>query len=541
MFDRNAISMSTTTISASPTSAEFADLRSIVWISLAFAAIKVALHIITNIMAQHAGYGIFRDEMYYLICGQRLAFGYVDQPPMVALAARVTETLFGHEHMWSLRLIPALAGAAKVFLTGMLVWGLGGGRRAAALAMLGVIVVGVYLGIDSFLSMNCFDPVFWMTCALALIMIVQAERPATVRNWWIVLGVSAGLGLENKVSEVFFLVCVLVALLLTPQRRILKSKWFGVAVLLMVALALPNLLWQIHHHFPTLEWLRDVQNSDKDVKLPPLKFLAGQMMMLHPFTVLLWISGVLWLLVSRAARAFRFFGVTYQLFLALMMAMHAKDYYLAPIYPVYFAAGGVAWYSWACDRAWKNGLIGAYAVFLIWGCYRSIPFSIPVLPPKELVAYEKKIGFTPQDTENHDATILPQFYADRFGWSDLVAQVNTIYHSLPPNEQAVTGIFAGNYGQASAINLFGPKYGLPQAISGHQNYWIWGPRGYTGQEMIIVSGAKPDEIYPYYASCRIVGVRNNPLAMPWEHGNIYLCYGRKKTYAADWNDLKQYH
>ena len=151
-------------------------LRSIVWISLIFAAIKIGLHIVTNIIAQREGYGIFRDEMYYLMCGQRLAFGYVDQPPMVALQARVAETLFGYDHMWSLRLIPALAGAAKVFLTGMLVWALGGGRSAAALAMLGVMVVGVYLGIDSFLSMNCFDPVFWMTCALALIMIVRANR-----------------------------------------------------------------------------------------------------------------------------------------------------------------------------------------------------------------------------------------------------------------------------------------------------------------------------------------------------------------------------
>lgn len=532
--------MSTAAISASATSTQRSTLSSIVWISLAFAAVKVALHIITNIIAQRAGYGIFRDEMYYLICGQRLAFGYVDQPPMVALAARVTETLFGYEHMWSLRLIPALAGAAKVFLTGVLVWALGGGRRAAGLAMLGVLIAGEYLGLDSFLSMNCFEPVFWMTCALALIMIVHAERPESVRNWWIVLGVSAGLGLENKVSEVFFLVCVLVALLLTPQRRILKSKWFAVAVLLMVLLALPHLLWQIQHHFPTLEWLRDVQNSDKDVKLSPLGFLNAQWFMLNPITVLVWLRGVVWLLLSRAARPFRFLGVTYLLFLALMMAMHAKDYYLAPAYPVYFAAGGVAYFAWARERKWRNGLIGAYAMILIWGGYRALPYSIPVLPPQQFLTYEKKIGFTPQDTENHEATILPQFYADRFGWSDLVAQVNAIYHALPPEEQKVTGIFAGNYGEASAINLFGPKYGLPVSISGHQNYWIWGPRGYTGQEMIIVSGAKPDEIYPYYASCKVVGVRDNPLAMPWEHGNIYLCYGRKKTYAADWNDLKHY-
>ena len=533
--------MSATAISAPATSARRSYLPGIVWIALAFAAAKVALHIITNIIAQRAGYGIFRDEMYYLICGQRLAFGYVDQPPMIALVARVSDTLFGHERMWAMRLIPATAGAVKVFLTGMLVWALGGGRRAAAIAMLGVMVVGVYLGIDSTLQMNAFDPIFWMLCALALIMIVQAERPETVRNWWIVLGVSAGLGMENKISIVFFLVCTLVALLLTPQRRLLASKWFGVAVLVMALVALPNLLWQIHYHFPTLEWLRDVKDSDKDVKLSPLAFLHAQWFMLHPATVLLWVSGVLWLLVGRASRQFRFIGVTYLLFLAFMMSMHAKDSYLAPIYPVYFAAGGVAWFSWAREKKWKNALIAVYSLALLWLGLRSLPFAIPVLPPNDFVAYEKKIGFTPQDTENHEATILPQFYADRFGWHELVAQVNGIYHALPPDEQKVTGIFAGNYGEASAINLFGPQYELPQAISGHQNYWIWGPRGYTGREMIIVSSAKPDEVTLYYASCKIVGVRDHPLAMPWEHGNIYLCYGRKQPYAADWNDLKRYH
>src|SRR5271170_54971 len=509
-------------------------LRSILWLAFLFAGIKVLIQIVGNVLAQRAGYGIFRDELYYLMCGRHLAFGYVDQPPLVALQARLSEMLFGYDTMWSLRLISALAGAAKVFLTGVIVWALGGGRKAAGLAMLGVIAGGVYLGIDSFLSMNSFDPVFWMLCALALIRIVESESQSEIRNWWMVLGLSAGLAFENKDSVLFFLVAMLVALLLTPQRRILANRWFAGSVLLIVVVALPNLLWQIHYHFPTLEWLRDVQKSDKDVKLGPLGFLHAQWFMLHPFTVLLWVSGVVWLLVSRAARPFRFFGVMYLLFLALMMAMHAKDYYLAPVYPVFFAAGAVAWFSWARQRAWKNALIGAYAAFLIWGCYRSLPFSIPVLPPQQFLAYEKKIGFTPQDTENHDATILPQFYADRFGWSDLVSQVNAIYHALPPNEQAVTGIWAGNYGEASAINLFGPKYGLPQAISGHQNYWIWGPRGYTGQEMIVISGATPDEIKPYYASCKVVGVRNNPLAMPWEHGNIYLCYSRKKTYAADW-------
>jgi hypothetical protein len=537
--------MSTLTANDAVAAEQRQSFRTFVGICLAMAALKLAIQIVGNILAQRAGYGIFRDEMYYLICGRHLAFGYVDQPPMVALQARLTDILFGYDHMWSLRLFSAMAGAFKVFLTGVLVWALGGSRRAAALAMLGVIVAGVYLGIDSFLSMNSFEPVFWIPCALALVRIVQEYgvpgRERLVRNWWVVLGVSAGLGLENKWNEAFFLIAVLIALLVTPQRRILANRWFAVAVALMVALALPNLLWEAHYHWPTLEWLVDVSKSNKDVKLPPLPFIGGQIMMLNPFTFPLWISGVLWLLIARAARPFRFLGILYPVFLLMMMALHAKDYYLAPIYVIYYAAGGICLLQGVQVPMWRQVLRGAYALLLCFAFVRSVPFSIPVLPPQKFVAYEKKIGFAPKDSENHDATILPQFYADRFGWHEMVEKVARIYNSLPPQERAVTGIYTGNYGEASAINLLGPKYGLPVAVSGHQSYWLWGPHGYTGQEMIIINGAKLGDMQPYYESCVIADRMDNPLSMPWEIKPIYLCRGRKSTYAADWKDFKFYY
>ena len=514
------------------------------------AGVKLAIQIVGNILAQRAGYGIFRDEMYYLICGRHLAFGYVDQPPMVALQARLTDILFGFDHMWSLRLLSAMAGAVKVFLTGALVWALSlgrpyGSRRAAALAMLGVTVAGVYLGIDSFLSMNSFDPVFWTPCLLALIRIVQEHgvpgRERIVRNWWIVLGVSAGLGLENKDTEVFFLVALLVALLLTPQRRILASRWFGVAMAIIVALALPNLLWQIHYHWPTLEWLVDVSKSNKDVKLGPLAFLVAQVMMLNPFTAPLWISGVVWLLTAKAARPVRFLGVLYPVFLLLMMALHAKDYYLAPVYVICYAAGAVCWLGGARRPVWGNVLAGAYALLLVLAFIQSVPFSIPVLPPQKFLAYEKVVGFTPKDSENHAATLLPQFYADRFGWHEMVDKVAKIYNALPPQERAVTGILTDNYGEASAVNLFGPRYGLPVAISGHQSYWLWGPHGYTGQEMILITGDSPNDLKPYYASCTQEAVLDKPLSMPWEKKPIYLCRDRKSSYASDWIDFRHYY
>ncbi len=537
--------MSTLTANTAMAAGEEQSFRRFVGTCLAMAALKLAIQIVGNILAQRAGYGIFRDEMYYLVCGRHLAFGYVDQPPMVALQARLTDLLFGYDHMWSLRLLSAMAGAFKVFLAGALVWALGGNRRAAALAMLGVIVAGVYLGIDSFLSMNSFEGVFWIPCALALVRIVQEHgvpgRERIVRNGWIVLGVSAGLGLENKWNEAFFLIAVLIALLLTPQRRILASRWFGVAVALMVALALPNLLWEAHYHWPTLEWLVGVSKSNKDVKLPPLQFIAGQIMMLNPFTFPLWISGVLWLLLARAARPFRFLGVLYPVFLLIMMALHAKDYYLAPIYVIYYAAGGIGWIHGARVARWRNVLGAAYALILCFAFIQGVPFSIPVLSPQTFVAYEKKIGFTPKDTENHDATILPQFYADRFGWHEMVDKVARIYNSLPPQERAVTGIQTDNYGEASAMNTLGQKFGLPAAISGHQTYWMWGPQGYSGQEMIVITGASDSKLHHYFASCTVQDRLDHPLSMPWERKPIYLCRDKKVPYTADWKDFKDYY
>ena len=520
--------------------------RSFLWLCAAFAALKLAIQIIGNVLSQRAGYGIFRDELYYLMCGRHLALGYVDQPPMVALQARLTEMLFGFQHMWSLRLISALAGAAMVFLAGMLVRSLGGDRRAAALAMLGVIVGSIYLALDGYLSMNSFEPVFWIICMLSLIRIVQAsskgpQAQAELRNWWIVFGVSAGLGIENKDTIVFFLLAVLLALLLTGERRVLFNRWCAVSVAIIFALALPNFLWQVHYHFPTLEWLMDAKRKGKDVHLPPIGFLKAQILMLNPLTVLLWVSGLLWFLIARAARPYRFLGVLYLIFLPMMMALNAKDYYLAPIYVVYFAGGAVCWLHWMGDTAWRSVIVSVYALLLVLGFIITVPFSIPILPPHQFIAYEQRIGFKPKDSEVHAATALPQFYADRFGWHRMVQQIAAVYSALPPDERAVTGIYVQNYGEASAINLFGPKYGLPVAISGHQSYWLWGPHGYTGKEMILFNVDPISRLRREYGSCQIVGEINNRWAMPYEHGPIILCKDRIESYSVDWAHHKVYY
>jgi hypothetical protein len=518
-------------------------LRAALRLALVLAAIKFALHVATNLWEAHIGYGYFRDELYYLICGRHLAWGYVDQGPIVALQAKLSVALFG-KSLAGIRMLSAAGGAGRVFLTGMLAWSLGGRRPAQALAMIGVLMAPQYLGIDSFLSMNSMESIFWMTCLLALILIVRGGPDKNSGKLWLLFGVSAGVGLLNKPSMTFFLLALLAALLVTRQRRLLFNRWAAVGVAVLVLIALPNLLWQMHNHWPTLEFLQNGRIDNKNVKLAPIPFLATQIFNLQPLSVLIWGAGLVWLLHNPLAKSWRWLGLTYLFFLTVMMALHAKDYYVVPIYPILFAAGGIAWERhFANRRSVQVNRIFAFpvmeAILLVAGIVL-LPLAIPVMKPERWLAYTKATHLykASGNTENESSGPLPQFYADRFGWQEEVNQISRIYHSLSADDQKKAGIFCSNYGEASAVNFLG--HNLPTSISGHNNYWLWGPQGETGEVMIIVSSATPEEIRKYYNSVEIAGRMSHPLSMPYEHRNIYLARGRRNNLREDWPDFKKY-
>ena len=354
-------------------------LRSALHLALLFAAIKFALHIAANLWEAHIGYGYFRDELYYIICGRHLAWGYVDHGPGVAIQANLALALFG-KSLAGIRMLSAAGGAARVFLTGILAWSLGGRRPAQGLAMICVLIAPQYLGIDSYLSMNSIESTFWMTCLLALILILRGGS----EKLWLLFGLSAGLGLLNKPSMTFFLVALLAALLLTSQRRLLASKWAAAGVALLILIALPNLLWQVHNHWPTLEFLHNGQIGNKTITLAPLAFTIKQILNMAPLTVLIWGAGLVHLL-RRPDR--RWLGLTFVFFFVIMMAMHAKDYYLAPIYPLVYAAGGIAWeLRYARRSAVINNSAYAFPIIetvLIVGAIFILPLSIPLMPPAQ--------------------------------------------------------------------------------------------------------------------------------------------------------------
>jgi len=510
------------------------ELRSAVTLAVAFALFTFVLHLAINLYQAHIGYGYFRDELYFLICGRHLAWGYVDHGPLVAVQARLAETIFGHS-LTGIRMFSTLAGASRIFITGILAWSLGGHRAAQALAMIGVLVAPQYLGTDSYLSMNSVESLFWMTCLLAIILLERGGN----QKLWLLFGISAGLGLLNKPSMTFFLIALLIALALSPQRHLLRTPWLAAGVALLVLIAIPNLLWQIHNHWPTFEFLRNGQLEHKNKVLGPLAFFNAQFIALHPINLLVWGAGLFWLLKKPTRR---WLGLTYLIFFALMMAMHAKDYYLSPIYPILFAAGGLAWESRktapARNRTFAFPILET--VLILTGLIL-LPMSNPILKPDTWIAYANKLHLRDKtsNTENLDTGLLPQFYADRFGWQEEVDQIRHIYTALSPAEQSQAVILCDNYGEASAINFLAPD--LPTAISGHNNYWLWGPGPRPASVLITIEDDTPEHFLTYYADVQVAGQMTSFWAMPYERRKrIFLLRHPHQTIQSLWPRKKDY-
>ena len=474
---------------------------------VALCAAKILLHVFTSLQR----YGYFRDELYYLDMARHLDFGYVDAAPLIAVYARIALALGGS--LAALRVLPALAGAGRVALAILLAREVGGRRFAQWLAGLLVMLAPAFLVTDSLMTMNAFESLFWMGGALVLARIV---RTGSSRLWpW--FGLLMGLGLENKHSTLFFGASVFAALLLTRWRQELLRPWIWIGAGTAFALFVPNLVWQARHHFATLEDLENVRRLGKNVVLGPLAFAKQQIFDLQPLFFPIWLAGVVSFLRSRT---FRILGFTFVVFFAVMDAAHAKDYYVFPIYPMVLAGGAVALERWTSRRSAVR--IPIVAV-LVAGALVTLPLATWMLPPEKYIAYEKALGFKPQKAEYHHEGPLPQPIGDQFGWPELVADVAKAYRSLPPDERAHTGSLAGNYGEAGAINLFGPALGLPRAYSRHQNYWFWGPPDQQYTNLIFLQFSEDDtrDNCASYAAFP----HENPYGMAEENTPIYLCRG----------------
>jgi hypothetical protein len=497
-------------------------------VPLLLAAFAVILQLA---MAQN--YGIFRDEMYFIACGDNLDFGYVDQPPMIALVARLSTTLFGNS-LLGLRLWPALALAATIILAAMIARELGGGRFAQGFASLAVLAAPEFLGSFGTLNITSLEIVIWTLNLLVLLKILNGAAP----RLWLLFGLIAGIGLQTKMTALVFGFAVVVGILLTRHRRHLATPWPYLGGAIAALIFLPNVVWQMAHGWPTLEFMRNAMEF-KNYPVSPLEFLQQTALTLNPISLPLWAGGLLFLFIGKGGRQTRPLGWFFLVALFIFIIQRSKYYYADPTIPLLFAAGAVAVESLV--RRFNFGWIKpVYAALLILIGAVLAPLAIPILPPETYIGYSRFIGLSEVPTERHERAVLPQYFADRFGWKELAGEVASAYNELPEGERKRCAIITGNYGEAGAIEYFGAELGLPKPISGHNSYWLWGPRGFDG-EVAICFGMSEEGLRRAFESVEIDAVHSNPYAMPYESDRpIFLCRGLKEKVEEAWERVKHY-
>ena len=331
---------------------------------------------------------------------------------------------------------------------------------------------------------------------------------------------------------------VVLGLLLTSQRRSLLSPWVWAGGAIAFLVFLPNLLWNIHNHFPFLELHANIQRSGRDMPLGPLAFFTQEILTMLPLTLPIWLAGLWFCFFSKLGKPFRVLGWAWVFTALAIVKLSPRIYYLYPAFPVLFAAGSVMWESWL-DRPRLRWLKLAYPALMVGAGAVFSPLAIPVLPPETYIQYTKALHLQPPRIETHRMGPLPQLYADQFGWEEMVATVARVYNNLPPEVRPKTAIFGQNYGQAGAIDLFGLKYGLPPAISGHMSYFLWGPRDYAGESIIVMQGQQQD-LERYYASVQKVASVYHPYSMPYEHFDVFCCRGLKQPLNEVWPQVKNW-
>jgi hypothetical protein len=515
----------------------------LIWL---IALAKLLFHIYFN-----NRYGYFRDEFDYIACGDHLAWGYVDQPPLIPFLIHLCRAVLG-DSLRSIRFIPALASSLLVVQTAVLAREFGGRRYALLLSAITVVIAPQYLSNGSLLGTNCLEPNLWMGCAYFAILAIKRDDP----RYWLWFGVVAGIGLQEKYSIALFGFGMVIGLLLTAQRRAFLNPWIWLGGLAAFLIFLPNLLWNLHYHWPFVELMHNIRTEGRDVVLPLPQYFFQQTLLIHPFTAPIWLTGLFALLFSSRLKPYRALGWCYLVCFAVFFILHGKNYYLAPVYPMLLAAGAVVIES-AIEgrkkakkhdapeaalpgRGWLKAVI---VVILLASGAHLAPVAVPILSPDNFLAYAKHLPMKlPVMEHDHTRAALPQWYSDQFGWEEIVAETAVAWNRLSEDERKdeACGIFAQDYGQAGAIDFLGRRYGLPRSLSGHQTWFLWGPRGYSGNCMIVLDDNR-QTLERLWNHVEYVGQSaDNPYALE-KQIDVYICRGaRFGSFTQLWPQIKRW-
>lgn len=480
-------------------------------------------------------YGLFQDEYYYAACARHLTFGYVDHPAVVALITNIA-LLFG-QSAYALHFFPALAMAGTVIVTALIALEFGGSRFAAALASLTIIDGTVFWVMFGFMSVNAFD-IFIVT--FAGYRFIRTLRDPSIKNW-IILGIVLGIGLNTKLTMLTFGFGITAALLATSYRKDFLTLKPYVAAFIALALFTPFLIWQWMNDFPTLEFIRNA--TEKNLHRPLPEFFVALAVAAAPANMILALCGLLFLLWKSKEEYFRAAAIAVTVFVAVYLANNSNYYYVVPSMPLLFAAGAAAVERWTENfrQSRRNGIRFAIAAFFILSALVKLPLGIPILPIETFAKYAQTIGVAGTTrTDNIQSVTIPFYFGRRFGSEPLAHTVDSVYHTLPDSERSVCGIVATNYTLAATVDFYGADNGLPAAISGHNSYWLWGTKGYSGEVMLAVGG-RTSHWERFFGSVEFI----TRYTLPYEakdYGviNIFLCRNPKVPLAEFWKELRDY-
>jgi hypothetical protein len=493
----------------------------LVW---SIAALTLVLH------ACVAGrYHMFRNELYFLVCGRHPAFGYVDQPPLVPLLAAANQ-LFGL-HTWLLRLPAVLAAVVIVPLSAEFARLLGGRTVSVAMAAVAAAIAPGLAGLTTTLTTSTFEPLAWTACAYFIARAVLRED----QRAWLWAGLIAGVSIEAKYGIVMWLFGIFAGFVLTASRGVLTRRncWFGVAI--AAAIAAPNLIWQTVHGWPFLAVIYQHHLARTNFTGSPVVFEIGQILAMNLLLAPLWVAGVVAPFLVEELKPVRFLSIAFVAATVINLAAGGKDYYLFGAYPTMFAVGAVGL------RRLKSWVVALWLILATANFGVAMPIALPILSPPALARYLARTHLKPRPDEAAGiGAPLTQVFSDEMGWDALEKQVASIYRSLPPSDQKRAAIFASNYGEAAAIDVYGKADGLPPAICGQNQYYLWGTHGYDGSVIIHING-NPDLWRRFCQSVEIAGAFGAPYAMPYENGRpIFVCRGLRFNLVKAWPRFKRF-
>ena len=486
-------------------------------------------------------YGYFRDELYFIACSKHLAWGYVDQPPMVAVAAWLTAPA-GYQ-LVALRTLPILAAAFTVYLAVRLTRELGGAAFAQILCGLATLMLPAYLLLGNTLTTSSFEPFFWTLTLYLAVRLVRAPASHAL-FWWGAIGVAVALGAYAKYSIALLGAAVVVGLLATPQRRVLRSPYALYALCAAIAILGPNLGWQAAHGWPILEVLGgDVthrhafQNGllleSYDLLRNAPAFAVEQLVYTNPVAATVWIAGLAAPFRIETLRDLRFVSIAFAAVFITAIALDAKGYYIVGCYATLLAIGAIV-----VERA-AVAVRAAILAVLVAVALVAMPLSLPILPVDTLIGYTRLLGLTGRN--DRPAHLIQPVFAEEFGWDRLARDVASAYFSLPAPIRSRTAIYADTYGDAGGLEFYGPRYGLPPPISSQNNYYLWGTRGYDGSTLLAIGATQIGRLRRLYRSVRLVRTSSEPYKWIVEGpAPIYLCRDPVAPLPVIWPMLRWY-